>query len=499
MTAPTNRSTRAVADLAASPAASRSLLTPQETIERMLALSRADGCVVRVTEQTETNLRWANNTATTNGEMRSRRLAVISTVNGATGTAAGVVERSAVTPDLLEELVRAAERAAADSGPAEDAEPLVAPAGHPDGTSDPGDLGRQSPAGWGDEPATTSAAVLGPFASALGAAFHRAAAGGRRLFGFAEHVMTSTYLGSSTGLRLRHDQPTGKVELNAKSADGASSAWVGVYTSDFADVTVPVLEAELDRRLGWGARRVELPAGRYETILPPAAVADLMSYLYWTATAREADEGRTVFSRPGGGCRIGERLSELPLTLRSNPAEPGLQCAPFVHTAESGRGESVFDNGLTIGPTTWMADGVLTELVRTRNWARRAGASPAPFVDNLILESPSATADVEGMIAGTGRGLLLTCLWYIREVDPRTLLLTGLTRDGVYLVEGGEVVGEVNNFRFNESPVGLLGRASEAGRTEHCLCREFNEYFTRSAMPALRVPDFNMSTVSKAS
>jgi predicted Zn-dependent protease len=493
MTAPTDRPARLGTALAAAPAVSASVLSPQETVERMLALSQADSCVVRVTEQAETNLRWANNTATTNGEMRSRRLAVISVVNGVTGTAVGVVERSAVTADLLEELVRAAERAAADSGPAEDAEPLVEPEGVPGGG------GPQPSASWDDEPATTSVAVFSSFAPALGAALHRAAAGGRRLFGFAEHVMASTYLGSSTGLRLRHDQPTGKLELNAKSADGASSAWVGAYTGDFSDVAVPVIEAELDRRLGWGSRRVELPAGRYETILPPAAVADLLGYLYWTATAREADEGRTVFSRPGGGSRIGERLSELPLTLRSDPAEPGLQCAPFVHTAESGRGVSIFDNGLAIGPTTWMSDGVLTELVRTRSWARRTGAAPAPFVDNLVLESRGAVADVEAMIASTGRGLLLTCLWYLREVDPRTLLLTGLTRDGVYLVEGGEVVGEVNNFRFNESPVGLLGRVSEAGRTEHCLCREFNEYFTRSAMPALRVPDFNMSTVSKAS
>ena len=99
--------------------------------------------------------------------------------------------------------------------------------------------------------------------------------------------------------------------------------------------------------------------------------------------------------------------------------------------------------------------------------------------------------------ATTGRGLLLTCLWYIREVDPATLLLTGLTRDGVYLVEDGEVVGEVNNFRFNESPVDLLSRASEAGRTEKTLPREWGDYFTRAAMPALRIPDFNMSSVSR--
>jgi predicted Zn-dependent protease len=115
-----------------------------------------------------------------------------------------------------------------------------------------------------------------------------------------------------------------------------------------------------------------------------------------------------------------------------------------------------------------------------------------------VLELRNATATLDEMVARTERALLLTCLWYIREVDPVTLLLTGLTRDGVYLVEDGRITGAVNNFRFNESPVDLLDRASEVGRTERALSREFNEYLNRTAMPALRVPDFNMSSVSQA-
>ena len=102
-------------------------------------------------------------------------------------------------------------------------------------------------------------------------------------------------------------------------------------------------------------------------------------------------------------------------------------------------------------------------------------------------------------MAGTERGLLLTCLWYIRAVDPQTLLLTGLTRDGVYLVENGEITGAVNNFRFNESPVDLLRRFSHASATVPAFSREWgDDYFSRTAMPALRVPDFNMSSVSQA-
>ena len=133
-----------------------------------------------------------------------------------------------------------------------------------------------------------------------------------------------------------------------------------------------------------------------------------------------------------------------------------------------------------------------------RGWAARNDAEPRPPVENLILDG-NGTASLDEMIAGTERALLLTTLWYIRQVDPQTLLLTGLTRDGVYLVENGRVQGAVNNFRFNESPVDLLGRASEVGRTQPAMSREWNDWFRRTAMPALRIPDFNMSTVSQAS
>jgi predicted Zn-dependent protease len=234
-------------------------------------------------------------------------------------------------------------------------------------------------------------------------------------------------------------------------------------------------------------------------VLPPSAVSDLMIYLYWTMEARDADEGRNVFARPGGGNRVGERLAALPLTLRSDPWAPGLEAAPFQAVSASSGAASVFDNGMAIPATNWISEGVLANLVRPRAWALKTTAPATPAVDNLILEDPTATATQDEMVAATDRGLLLTTLWYIREVDPQTLLLTGLTRDGVFLVENGEVTGAVNNFRFNESPVDLLGRAVQAGRSERTLPREWNDWFTRTAMPALRVPDFNMSSVSPAS
>ncbi|MET9800084.1 metallopeptidase TldD-related protein [Streptomyces sp. NPDC006368] len=455
---------------------------PYEIVERALELSRADGCVVIADEQSSANLRWAGNALTTNGVTRGRTLTVVATVDGAEGTASGVVSRSAVTVDELEPLVRAAEAAARAAGPAEDAQPLVS--------------GGEASPDFADAPAETSSAVFADFAPALGEAFGRARAGGRELYGFANHELTSTYLGTSTGLRLRHDQPSGTLELNAKSPDRTRSAWAGRSTRDFKDVDPTALDAELARRLGWAERRIELPAGRYETLLPPTAVADLLIYQLWSSAGRDAAEGRTVFSKPGGGTRVGETLSPLGLTLRSDPNEPGLESAPFVIAHSSGDDSSVFDNGLPLAPTDWMREGRLERLATTRHSAGLTRLPVAPVIGNLVLDG-GGELSLEEMVASTGRGLLLTCLWYIREVDPATLLLTGLTRDGVYLVEDGEVVGEVNNFRFNESPVDLLSRATEAGRTEKTLPREWGDWFTRAAMPPLRVPDFNMSSVSR--
>lgn len=459
-------------------------MAPQEIVERCLELSSTEGMVVLVDESSTANLRWANNALTTNGVMRAREVTVIATVGAGTGVASGVIARSAVTPESLEPLVRAAEQAARDNGAAEDAKPLIQGGAAAD---------------WADEAGETSVEVFGAIAPALGEAFGRAGAAARLLYGYVEHGVRTTYVGSSTGLRLRHEQPTGHIGITGKSADLTRSAWVGQSSRDLSDVDVSALDAELARRLSWAERSVELPAGRYDTVLPPTAVADLMIYAYWTMAARDAHEGRTVYSRPGHGTRVGERLSRQPVTLWSDPTAPGLECAPSVIAHASSTASSVFDNGLQLGRTDWVRDGELKALMQTRHSAELTELPVTPGVDNLGLTVEGATGSVDDLVAGVERGLLLTCLWYIREVDPQTLLLTGLTRDGVYLVEDGEVTGAVNNFRFNESPVGLLDRFTAAGSTGRTFSREWGDYFPRTAMPALRISDFNMSSVSQAS
>ncbi|MGW5217887.1 metallopeptidase TldD-related protein [Nocardia sp. NPDC004085] len=437
--------------------------------------------MVIVRDEHEASLRWAGNSMTTNGSSVSRRWAVISVFrDGPTRARVGTIASTSVDPDDIEAVVRASEEAARGAEPARDAMPLL----EPDAVDDD----------WSAPAGGTGIEVFADLAEGLSAGFDSA----DRLYGFAHHQMHTTWLGTSTGIRRRFVQPTGSVEINGKRGEGAdlASAWVGVGTADFADVDVSGLLADLARRLDWAKRKIELPAGRYETLLPPSTVADLMIYLAWSMEGRGAQEGHTAFAR-AGGTRVGERLSEIPLTLYSDPHAPGLEYQPFVAATASSESMSVFDNGLTVERVDWLRDGVISALVYPRATAAEFDAPVTIPGDNLLLTGGSQ-ATIDDMIARTERGLLLTTLWYIREVDPATLLLTGLTRDGVYLVENGEVTAAVNNFRFNESPLDLLRRVSEAGATELTLPREWKDWFTRTAMPPLRIPDFHMSSVSQA-
>ncbi|MET3963799.1 putative Zn-dependent protease [Marmoricola sp. OAE513] len=456
------------------------LVKPQHLVEHALDASTSPACIVIVQDSSSANLRWANNTLTTNGVMHSIGVTVIAFAGDGNASVSG----TAASPEQVADLVAQADAAALLAQPAEDRADL---------------LTEGAAADWDDPAETTSIEVYRDFATELGREFERAEAEDRILYGFVNHEVTTTYLGSSTGLRLRHVQPTGHYGCTGKPTDLSTSAWVGGATRDFSDVSAARMAADVATRIGWGARRIDLPAGRYDTVLPPGAVADLMIDAYWSAGARVAHDGQTVYSKSGGGTRVGEQIVDPRVTLHSDPGYPGLGAAPFVIASGSGNDSSVYDNGLPLGPTSWITDGVLTSLLQTRHSAGLTGLATTPGIDNLVLDVAGGSGSEGDLVTGLEDGLLLTCLWYIREVDPQTLLLTGLTRDGVYKVEGGEIVGAVNNFRFNESPVDLLKRFTAASATVPSFGREWgDDYFSRTATPALRIPDFNMSSVSQA-
>jgi predicted Zn-dependent protease len=456
------------------------MIGAQQVVDTALAeaarSSRTDETIVLVTDRADAALRWAGNSMTTNGESVSRTTTVISIVRRGNTAHVGSVRSSDVDPAVIADLVGASQQTAASAPEARDSAPPLP--------------GTEVPADWDAPVPGTGARVFAGLAGPLAQGFR----GADQLYGYARHILETTFVATSNGLRHRYTQPTGSVEINAKR--GRASAWAGVSTPDFVEVPIDSLLDQLSARLGWAKRTVELPAGRYETVMPPATVADMMIYLVWSMDGRGAQEGRTALSAPGGGTRVGEKLTDLPLTLYSDPAAAGLECTPFVAVPSSSERMSVFDNGVDIGRVDWVRDGTVNELAYPRAAAAEFDVPVAVPADNLLMTGGSAS--LADMIAGTERGLLLTTLWYIRTVDPTVLLLTGLTRDGVYLVEDGEVTAAVNNFRFNESPLDLLRRATEAGASEVTLPREWGDWATRAAMPSLRIPDFHMSSVSQA-
>jgi len=456
------------------------MIGAQQVVDTALAeaarLGKADETIVLVTDRADAALRWAGNSMTTNGESVSRTTTVISIVRKGDTAQVGSVRSSDVDPAAIADLVAASQQTAVSAPEARDSAPALS--------------GTGTPADWDAPVPGTAAQVFSGIAGPLAQGFR----GTDRLYGYARHIVETTFVATSAGLRRRYTQPTGSVEINAKR-DGAS-AWAGVGTPNFVDVPLDSLLDQLSTQLGWAKRTIELPAGRYETIMPPSTVADMMIYLAWSMDGRGAQEGRTALSAPGGGTRVGEKLTDLPLTMYSNPSAARLECTPFVATPASSERMSVFDNGMDITRVDWIRDGTINALAYPRAAAAEYDAPVVAPASNLLMTGGSAS--LADMIAGTERGLLLTTLWYIRTVDPTVLLLTGLTRDGVYLIEDGEVTAAVNNFRFNESPLDLLRRATEAGVSEVTLPREWGDWATRAAMPSLRIPDFHMSSVSQA-
>jgi predicted Zn-dependent protease len=319
------------------------------------------------------------------------------------------------------------------------------------------------------------------------------------LFGYAEHTHQSIWVGSKGGMRLRHDLPVGRVEMTGKSHQRSRSTWDGVETHDFKDVSVSAIDANIRQRLEWQAKKIDVPAGRYDTIFPSGSVADIYVYMMWVAGGRDAFEGQSVFSKKGGGTRVGEKLSNVGLQLFSTPTHPVLAGSPFVSASTSSAFTSVFDNGQKQSQVDWIKDGVLQSLVQTRASAALTSLPYTPFGDNLIMSVDGGTGKLEDLVKKVDNGLLLTTLWYIRMVDPNSLLLTGLTRDGVYYVKNGEVQGATNNFRWNDSPVSALSRIVHAGATEWTQPREWAGDMTSMSVPPMVIKDFNMSTVSPGS
>ena len=450
-------------------------LTMLQAVE--FALELAGKAVVVGEVNSVRNLRWANSGLTTNGDTIDQSISIASIVETKDGVASGISSGQVRTRQDVENLVAASIASAHAAGPAPDAQDLVAGPVH-SSFNDGVDFSDDS---------------LAAIATALGDVMPRG-----DFFGYAEHSVDTAFVATSAGTRMRFSQPTSRFELCAKAPDRTRSAWSGQGGTSLSSVDVHAHAERVLRGLEHQLNRIDVEPGQHTVTLSPSATADLMIYLLWTASAREAHEGRSVFSNPLGGTRIGEKLSPRQLNVFTDPHIAGIETADHVINVGSSSLSSSFDTGLPIPHVDVIRDGVLTGLGSSRYAATQANLPFTPFADNIVVSDQAGTGDIDELAARMKDGLLITCLWYIREVDPQSLLLTGLTRDGVYVVRNGEIIGASNNFRFNESPVGMLNRVTDAGSAINCLPREWGDYFPRAQVAPLTIEKFNLSTRSDA-
>ena len=293
------------------------MISAQDLIEKITSAATCDDCIVVVRDKTQANLRWAGSTLTTNGVIQERSVTVIAFVAVDGGMASGGVTRTDVSLADVPALLEAAISAAKAAGAADDYAPLAT---------------NVSIGNWSADHLPTGPEVFSKFAPALGDMFSRSVDDKIELFGYSEHTNETTWVGSKGGLRLRKDSPVGRVEMTGKSHDRSRSTWAGVETRDFTDVSVADIDAQIRQRLAWQGTKVDLPAGRYDTILPSGCVADIFTYMMWVSTARDAHEGQSVFSKKGGGTRIGEKLANLSVQFFSDPDFKQLPAANFVAT-----------------------------------------------------------------------------------------------------------------------------------------------------------------------
>jgi len=306
-------------------------------------------------------------------------------------------------------------------------------------------------------------------------AIEPALASGLTVAGFLEFGHGFDAVGNNKGLFGYYPSSDTRYSVTARTADGQGSGWASDNSRDIAELDFAAASRRAIQKALASRSPVTLQPGVYPVILEPAAVEEFLSYAIWSMNARNADEGRSFYAKKGGGNKIGEKIVGENVTMRSDPARREVLGAPF-----SG-------DGLPAKPYVWVEKGVLQRLMYDRYWAQKQGKEPTGWPPNLIFEGGDASLDE--LIASTDKALLVTRFWYIRHLDPQTLLVTGLTRDGVFLVEGGHITNAVKNFRFNETPIAVLDKVTGLTRPMR---------IGNSLLPALRAAEFTFSSLSEA-
>jgi predicted Zn-dependent protease len=302
--------------------------------------------------------------------------------------------------------------------------------------------------------------------------------------GFIDVAAGSSAVATSNGLFGYHASTGVASTLTMRTLDGLSSGWAGDEGADWATIESDRIAETAVRKCQQWRGKTALDPGIYEVVLEPTAVGMLMRGFLSSFDARQAEEGRSFLSKPNGGTLLGEELFDDRVTIVSDPAEKNAETTPFTGA------------GVPIRREIWVEKGVLKSLSFSRFWASRKGVPPKPAGGNFLMSGGQASVD--DMIRETQRGVLITRFWYIRGLNPRIASFTGLTRDGTFLIENGRIARPVNNFRFNQSLSELLANVQMLGEPTRVCASENSSVASPVVVPALKVRNFNLASVSDA-
>jgi predicted Zn-dependent protease len=433
-----------------------------ELVQKVLGLSKADETFVSVEGGPYSHLRFANNEVTTSGEVQN----VVVTVRTSLGTRSGSAQTNQFDAASLERAVRQAEETA-----------RFAP-------EDPEHMTLLSPQQYGEINAWDEAvARMEPSYRADVAKRAIAAAKSRNtiIAGFFTNAARFQAVGNSNGLFGYHRQTYLTYSNTARTPDGTGSGWAGNNDEDLQGFDTAAMARVAVEKGVRSMKPRELAPGTYTVVLEPSAVADLLLFMGFSMDARSADEGRNFFAMKGGGTKIGQQVLNPRIRIYSDPTDPRAPAVPFA------------SEGLPTRKINWVDQGVLKMLDYSRYWAQKQGKEPTPDPGNIIMDGGTGTT--EDLVKQTRRGVLVTRIWYIRFVDPQTILLTGLTRDGTFLIENGRISAPVKNFRWNDSPISVFNKVEAMSRAMRARGSESEDFPV--VCPAVKT-QFTFSSLSEA-
>ena len=435
----------------------------QALIEKIVKMSKADGISAGIDSGYQANVRFAANQMSTAGGVVRSQIYAESTF--------GKKHAAATTNDMSDEslrhMVEQSETLAKLSPDDPETMPGLPPQtylpvnGYFDATAN------LSP----DERARAALTALEPARKA----------GDLKAAGFIIVSAGLNALGNNKGLFAYNRSTNANYTLTVRTNDGTGSGWAGGEHPDWRQVDFAALSSHAIEKARLSRNPVAVEPGRYTVILEPQAVGDLVQLMAYYLGARESDEGRSAFAKQGGGNKIGDKIVDSRVTIFSDPQDPQLLAQPYD------------GDGLPLSRQVWVENGVLRHLYYSRFWAQKQGKQATGYPSSVKMAG--GTMSMDDMIKSTPRGILVTRLWYLREVDPRTILYTGLTRDGTFLIENGKISKAVKNFRFNDSPLFMLNNVEAMSPSVRIAGTEGGGAVV---MPAIKAKDFNFTSLSDA-